>query len=55
MTHNITRRSALLVGGAAALLPLAPAQAAFPERAITLSVSFPPGGATDIQMRALFE
>jgi tripartite-type tricarboxylate transporter receptor subunit TctC len=53
MTHNITRRNALLVGGAAALLPLAPALAAFPERAITLSVSFPPGGATDILARIL--
>ena len=53
MTHNITRRNALLVGGAAALLPFSPALAAFPERAITLSVSFPPGGATDILARIL--
>jgi len=53
MTQNITRRAAFLVGGAAALPPLRPALAAFPERAITLSVSFPPGGATDILARIL--
>jgi len=53
MTHNMTRRTALLAGATAALLPLRPAHAAFPERAITLTVSFPPGGAPDILARIL--
>ena len=53
MTRKITRRAAFLAGGAAALLAHRPAHASFPERAITLTVSFPPGGATDILARIL--
>jgi len=39
-----------VVGGLASVLP---AQAAFPDRPITMVVPYPPGGATDIQMRSL--
>lgn len=51
MTH-ITRRSAL---GAALAVPFvrgASAQDRFPNRPITIQIGFPPGGATDVQMRA---
>ncbi|MCU0944154.1 MAG: tripartite tricarboxylate transporter substrate binding protein [Rubritepida sp.] len=52
-----TRRSLLATALAApALAPgLARAQAAFPNRPITVQISFPAGGATDVQMRALAE
>ena len=52
---TITRRTAL---GAAALLAtpaIARAQARFPDRPITILIPFTPGGATDVQMRALAE
>ena len=50
----IIRRTAL---GALAMLPsLARAQTrSFPDRPITIYVPFPPGGATDVQMRAFAE
>ncbi|MCB4820964.1 tripartite tricarboxylate transporter substrate binding protein [Roseicella aerolata] len=52
---NATRRA--LLGAAAALAAPATlqAQGRFPERPITILVPFPPGGATDVQMRALAE
>lgn len=54
---SITRRAAL---GTAAALAMPPALVraqprGFPERPITVYVPFPPGGATDVQMRALCE
>lgn len=55
-TASPRRRSLLKLGLAlpAALTLSAPARAAtFPDRPITLIVPFPPGGATDTQMRAL--
>jgi tripartite-type tricarboxylate transporter receptor subunit TctC len=52
-----TRRSLLATALAAPALgpSLARAQAAFPTRPITVQIAFPPGGATDVQMRALAE
>ncbi|AZW16230.1 hypothetical protein CBR67_05960 [Bordetella hinzii] len=56
--HSFSRRLALKIF-APALVALglvaagAPAQAEFPERPITMIVPYPPGGATDIQMRSL--
>ena len=45
------RRTLLAVGLAAPAL----AQSAFPARTITIQISFPPGGATDVQMRGFAE
>jgi tripartite-type tricarboxylate transporter receptor subunit TctC len=54
---EIQRRALLATLAAPALLTLASAraQSRFPERPITVIVPFPPGGATDVQMRALAE
>ncbi|MBB3898758.1 tripartite tricarboxylate transporter substrate binding protein [Roseococcus suduntuyensis] len=52
----MNRRKLLLAGLAApALAPGLAAAQAFPSRPITLLVPFPPGGATDIQMRSFAE
>jgi len=62
MNTDFRRRRRLLAGSAAALafgpaFGMVPAQAAerFPSRPITLWVPWPPGGATDLQMRLLAE
>lgn len=51
-----TRRSLLAATLAApALAPGLAAAQAFPARPITIQIAFPPGGATDVQMRAFAE
>lgn len=50
--NDITRRAAV---GAALAMPFvrgAAAQERFPSRPISIQIGFPPGGATDVQMRA---
>lgn len=54
----LNRRAALalpLAAGLAAAPRLSQGQERFPSRPITLLVPFPPGGATDVQMRSLAE
>ncbi|MCW8084682.1 Bug family tripartite tricarboxylate transporter substrate binding protein [Sabulicella glaciei] len=47
------RRQILAAGAAGLSLPaIGQAQSNFPNRPITLQIAFPPGGATDVQMRA---
>ncbi|MCA3377326.1 MAG: tripartite tricarboxylate transporter substrate binding protein, partial [Roseomonas sp.] len=48
-------RRALMAGMAGALATPALAQARFPDRPLRMMVPWTPGGATDIQMRALCE
>ncbi|WP_270934808.1 tripartite tricarboxylate transporter substrate binding protein [Falsiroseomonas oryzae] len=55
MTGQGIRRRAALGVGLAALTRPALGQGRFPDRAIRIYVPFPPGGTTDIQMRALSE
>lgn len=56
MTASLSRRAALLGGGAAALAsPAAVAQGRFPERPIRLIVPWAPGGSSDSQLRSLAE
>lgn len=57
-TGNLSRRAALALGGAAIAAPLAAprianAQGNFPSRPIKLIVPWPPGGASDAQLRSL--
>ena len=49
---TITRRAAIGAALAAPLARPAIAQERFPNRPITIQIGFPPGGATDVQMRA---
>ena len=56
----LTSRRALLGAAAALAAPFSSpgtlrAQPRFPDRPITVLVPFPPGGATDVQMRGLAE
>jgi tripartite-type tricarboxylate transporter receptor subunit TctC len=53
--RKLGRRAALAVAGGALAAPAVLAQGRFPDRAIRVLVPFPPGGATDIQMRVLGE
>lgn len=50
---TVSRR--LLLGSALAAPALSARAQAFPSRPITIQISFPPGGATDVQMRAFAE
>jgi tripartite-type tricarboxylate transporter receptor subunit TctC len=53
-TPPLTRRAALALAGAAAPLARpALAQGAFPDRPVRMICPWPPGGATDVQMRAI--
>ena len=52
MPHRLTRRTLF---AATALAAPALAQPRFPDRPIRIYVPFPPGGTTDLQMRALAE
>lgn len=56
MFNNVRLRRRVILAGALAAPGLAQAQtASFPTRPISLIVPFPPGGTTDISMRALAE
>jgi tripartite-type tricarboxylate transporter receptor subunit TctC len=50
---TLSRR--VLLGGVLAAPALSAQAQAFPGRPITIQISFPPGGATDVQMRAFAE
>ncbi len=50
--NGITRRMALGAGLAMPFVRGAAAQERFPNKPITIQIGFPPGGATDVQMRA---
>ena len=47
------RRTLLIAGAAASLASGLRAQAAWPAQSIKLMIAFPPGGPTDLTMRAL--
>lgn len=49
---TITRRATLGAALAAPMVRGAAAQERFPSRPITIQIGFPPGGATDVQMRS---
>lgn len=50
---TFTRRRALAAAVFAFLMPLGAAHAAYPEKAVTIIVPFPPGGRTDLTARLL--
>jgi tripartite-type tricarboxylate transporter receptor subunit TctC len=54
-TPSLGRRTAFALGAATALARPALAQTRFPDRPIRMLVPWPPGGTTDVQMRALCE
>jgi tripartite-type tricarboxylate transporter receptor subunit TctC len=52
---SLPRRAALALAGASALARPALTQGRFPERPIRMICPWPPGGSTDVQMRAICE
>ncbi len=55
MANAVLAFTRVLLCALAALLPIAAGAQVFPERPITLIVAYPPGGATDVAMRAFAE